>query len=69
MFWTGFIVGLFVGANVGIVVAAILFHSRRRAKSYDRSLARLKYGLDGPLKNASNRKSVSDDNRVDSKGN
>ena len=69
MFWTGFIVGLFVGANVGIIVAAILFHSRRRAESYDRSLARLKYGLDRPTKNASNRKIVLGNHRVDSEKN
>jgi hypothetical protein len=30
MFWIGFIVGLFVGANVGIIVAAFLLNTKRR---------------------------------------
>jgi hypothetical protein len=30
MFWTGLIVGIFLGANIGIVVAGILSAAKRR---------------------------------------
>jgi len=29
MFWLGFIIGLFVGANVGIVVAGMLYSAKK----------------------------------------
>jgi hypothetical protein len=29
MFWTGFLVGIFVGANIGVVVACILSATKR----------------------------------------
>jgi hypothetical protein len=29
MFWTGFIVGMFVGANIGVVVAGLLVSARK----------------------------------------
>ena len=55
MFWTGFIVGLFVGANVGTIVAAMLYHAKHRAKKDDRGLIRYKHNLDKPLEHASDR--------------
>ena len=33
MFWLGLIIGLFVGANIGIVVAGMLFSAKARDKS------------------------------------
>jgi gas vesicle protein len=39
MFWTGFLVGLFIGASVGVLVAALLFMSRLREKAHERSAA------------------------------
>lgn len=30
MFWTGLIVGIFLGANLGIVIAGLLFAAKRR---------------------------------------
>ena len=33
MFWLGFIIGLFVGANIGIVVAGMLFSAKARDKA------------------------------------
>ena len=30
MFWTGFLVGIFVGANIGVVVACLLSSAKRR---------------------------------------
>jgi hypothetical protein len=30
MFWTGFIVGVLLGANLGIVIAGMLFSAKRR---------------------------------------
>ncbi len=32
MFWTGFIIGLFVGANVGVVIAGMLLSAKARDK-------------------------------------
>jgi len=29
MFWTGLIIGLFIGANIGIVVLSLLFASKK----------------------------------------
>ena len=29
MFWTGFIIGMFVGANIGVVVAGLLVSAKR----------------------------------------
>ena len=30
MFWTGFFLGIFLGANIGVVVAGMLFAAKRR---------------------------------------
>lgn len=30
MFWTGFLVGIFVGANIGVVIAGMLSAAKRR---------------------------------------
>ena len=37
MFWTGFVIGLFVGANVGVVIGGMLF----LAKASDKAIAKL----------------------------
>jgi hypothetical protein len=34
MFWTGLFFGLFIGANVGIVMAALLMSSKGRPKTH-----------------------------------
>jgi hypothetical protein len=30
MFWTSFFIGIFLGANIGVVVAGMLFAAKRR---------------------------------------
>ena len=43
MFWTGIFVGLFIGANVGIVMAALLISSKGRPKT-DSTIANKRQG-------------------------
>lgn len=33
MFWTGLIVGLFIGANIGVIIAGLLFKSKMEEKA------------------------------------
>lgn len=36
MFWTGFFTGLFIGASLGLLVAALFFMFKLREKAHDR---------------------------------
>jgi hypothetical protein len=36
MFWTGFFTGLFIGASVGLLAAALFFIFRQREIAHDR---------------------------------
>ena len=43
-FWTGIIIGVFVGANIGIVVAGVIAASKRR--DYEESFQPGQYPID-----------------------